>query len=89
MLAFFWVLIQEAIVGKGCITVIRRRSTGGSHRARRGRRYLLCSGGWYHEHHREPGRRRLLDGRILAELTGEVPASAAPAPADKGFELPA
>ena len=23
MLAFFWVLIQEAIVGKGCITVIQ------------------------------------------------------------------
>ena len=39
-----------------------------AHRARRDGRYLLCSGGWYHEHDREPGRRRLLDGRDLGRV---------------------
>ena len=86
MLAFFWVLIQEAIVGKGCITVIQEAEPlvdDVAHRARRDGRHVFCVGGLCHEHDR--ARRRSAaptsgrDGddfdstdEILAELTGEA-----------------
>ena len=89
MLAFFWVLIQEAIVGKGCITVIQEAEhwwqlivpgvTAGT--------FFVLVAFVTNTIASQDGDDFSTD-EILAELTGEVPASAAPAPADKGFELP-
>ena len=89
MLAFFWVLIQEAIVGKGCITVIQEAEhwwqlivpgvTAGT--------FFVLVAGITNTIASQDGDDFSTD-EILAELTGEKPTTAPPAPADKGFELP-
>merc|ERR1719390_555218 len=86
MLAFFWVLIQEAIVGKGCITVIQEAEhwwqlivpgvTAGT--------FFVLVAGITNTIASQDG-----DDFSTDEILAEVTASAAPAPADKGFELPA
>ena len=91
MLAFFWVLIQEAIVGKGCITVIQEAehwwqlivpgATAGT--------FFVLVAFVTNTIASQDGDDFSTD-EILAELTGEAPKTAPPAPAEeKGFELPA
>ena len=91
MLAFFWVLIQEAIVGKGCITVIQEAEhwwqlivpgvTAGT--------FFVLVAFVTNTIASQDGDDFSTD-EILAELTGEAPKTAPPAPAEeKGFELPA
>ena len=89
MLAFFWVLIQEAIVGKGCITVIQEAEhwwqlivpgvTAGT--------FFVLVAGITNTIASQDGDDFSTD-EILAELTGEAPKTAPPSE-DKGFELPA
>ena len=90
MLAFFWVLVQEAIVGKGCITVIQEAEhwwqlivpgvTAGT--------FFVLVAGITNTIASQDGDDFSTD-EILAELTGEA-TTAPPAPAEeKGFELPA
>ena len=89
MLAFFWVLIQEAIVGKGSITVFQEAEhwwqlivpsiIGGT--------FFVMVAFVTNTIASQDGDDFSTD-EILAELTGEKPATAPPAQ-DKGFELPA
>ena len=89
MLAFFWVLIQEAIVGKGCITVIQEAEhwwqlivpsiIGGT--------FFVMVAFVTNTIASQDGDDFSTD-EILAELTGEAPAKA-PRQEEKGFELPA
>ena len=90
MLAFFWVLVQEAIVGKGCITVIQEAehwwqlivpgATAGT--------FFVLVAGITNTIASQDGDDFSTD-EILAELTGEVPKTAPPAAQEeKGFELP-
>ena len=90
MLAFFWVLVQEAIVGKGCITVIQEAEhwwqlivpgvTAGT--------FFVLVAGITNTIASQDGDDFSTD-EILAELTGEVPKMAPPAvQEEKGFELP-
>ena len=90
MLAFFWVLIQEAIVGKGCITVIQEAEhwwqlivpgvTAGT--------FFVLVAFVTNTIASQDGDDFSTD-EILAELTGEVPKMAPPAvQEEKGFELP-
>ena len=89
MLAFFWVLIQEAIVGKGSITVFQEAEhwwqlivpsiIGGT--------FFVMVAFVTNTIASQDGDDFSTD-EILAELTGEAPAKA-PAQAEKGFELPA
>ena len=89
MLAFFWVLIQEAIVGKGCITVIQEAehwwqlivpgATAGT--------FFVLVAFVTNTIASQDGDDFSTD-EILAELTGEAPKTAPPSE-DKGFELPA
>ena len=88
MLAFFWVLIQEAIVGKGSITVFQEAEhwwqlivpsiIGGT--------FFVMVAFVTNTIASQDGDDFSTD-EILAELTGEKPATAPPA--EKGFELPA
>ena len=91
MLAFFWVLIQEAIVGKGSITVFQEAEhwwqlivpsvIGGT--------FFVMVAFVTNTIASQDGDDFSTD-EILAELTGEAPTSKPPAPAqEKGFELPA
>ena len=91
MLAFFWVLVQEAIVGKGCITVIQEAEhwwqlivpgvTAGT--------FFVLVAGITNTIASQDGDDFSTD-EILSELTGEAPTTKPPAPAaEKGFELPA
>ena len=89
MLAFFWVLIQEAIVGKGSITVFQEAEhwwqlivpsiIGGT--------FFVMVAFVTNTIASQDGDDFSTD-EILAELTGEAPAKA-PVQEDKGFELPA
>jgi hypothetical protein len=89
MLAFFWVLIQEAIVGKGSITVFQEAEhwwqlivpsiIGGT--------FFVMVAFVTNTIASQDGDDFSTD-EILAELTGEKPATAPPSE-DKGFELPA
>ena len=90
MLAFFWVLIQEAIVGKGCITVIQEAEhwwqlivpgvTAGT--------FFVLVAFVTNTIASQDGDDFSTD-EILAELTGEAPKTAPPAvQEEKGFELP-
>ena len=89
MLAFFWVLIQEAIVGKGSITVFQEAEhwwqlivpsiIGGT--------FFVMVAFVTNTIASQDGDDFSTD-EILAELTGEAPSKPA-APAEKGFELPA
>ena len=89
MLAFFWVLIQEAIVGKGSITVFQEAEhwwqlivpgvTAGT--------FFVLVAGITNTIASQDGDDFSTD-EILAELTGEKPATAPPSE-DKGFEVPA
>ena len=89
MLAFFWVLIQEAIVGKGSITVFQEAehwwqlivpgATAGT--------FFVLVAFVTNTIASQDGDDFSTD-EILAELTGEKPATAPPSE-DKGFELPA
>jgi len=88
MLAFFWVLIQEAIVGKGSITVFQEAEhwwqlivpsiIGGT--------FFVMVAFVTNTIASQDGDDFSTD-EILAELTGE--AKTAPPSEDKGFELPA
>ena len=89
MLAFFWVLIQEAIVGKGSITVFQEAEhwwqlivpsiIGGT--------FFVMVAFVTNTIASQDGDDFSTD-EILAELTGEAPKTAPPSE-DKGFELPA
>ena len=89
MLAFFWVLIQEAIVGKGSITVFQEAEhwwqlivpsiIGGT--------FFVMVAFVTNTIASQDGDDFSTD-EILAELTGEAPKTAPPSQ-DKGFELPA
>ena len=91
MLAFFWVLVQEAIVGKGCITVIQEAEhwwqlivPGAS----AGTFFVLVA--FVTNTIASQDGDDFSTDEILAELTGEASTTAPPAPAEeKGFELPA
>ena len=88
MLAFFWVLIQEAIVGKGSITVFQEAEhwwqlivpsiIGGT--------FFVMVAFVTNTIASQDGDDFSTD-EILAELTGDAPKTAPPA--EKGFELPA
>ena len=88
MLAFFWVLIQEAIVGKGSITVFQEAEhwwqlivpsiIGGT--------FFVMVAFVTNTIASQDGDDFSTD-EILAELTGEKPTTAPPSE-DKGFELP-
>ena len=91
MLAFFWVLIQEAIVGKGSITVFQEAEhwwqlivpsiIGGT--------FFVMVAFVTNTIASQDGDDFSTD-EILAELTGEAPCTKAPAgQQEKGFELPA
>ena len=91
MLAFFWVLIQEAIVGKGSITVFQEAEhwwqlivpsiIGGT--------FFVMVAFVTNTIASQDGDDFSTD-EILSELTGEAPTTKPPAPAaEKGFELPA
>ena len=91
MLAFFWVLIQEAIVGKGSITVFQEAEhwwqlivpsiIGGT--------FFVMVAFVTNTIASQDGDDFSTD-EILAELTGEKPTTKAPAgQQEKGFELPA
>ena len=94
MLAFFWVLIQEAIVGKGCITVIQEAEHWWQlivPGATAGTFFVLVALS------RTRSRARTATtstDEILAELTGEAPTTAPPAVRSRrasscpSFELP-
>ena len=90
MLAFFWVLIQEAIVGKGSITVFQEAEhwwqlivpsvIGGT--------FFVMVAFVTNTIASQDGDDFSTD-EILAELTGEKPATAPAGQQEKGFELPA
>ena len=90
MLAFFWVLIQEAIVGKGSITVFQEAEhwwqlivpsiIGGT--------FFVMVAFVTNTIASQDGDDFSTD-EILAELTGEAPAKPSAGQQEKGFELPA
>ena len=90
MLAFFWVLIQEAIVGKGSITVFQEAEhwwqlivpsvIGGT--------FFVMVAFVTNTIASQDGDDFSTD-EILAELTGEAPKTAPAGQQEKGFELPA
>ena len=90
MLAFFWVLIQEAIVGKGSITVFQEAEhwwqlivpsvIGGT--------FFVMVAFVTNTIASQDGDDFSTD-EILAELTGEKPTTAPAGQQEKGFELPA
>ena len=90
MLAFFWVLIQEAIVGKGSITVFQEAEhwwqlivpsiIGGT--------FFVMVAFVTNTIASQDGDDFSTD-EILAELTGEAPAKVPAGQQEKGFELPA